>query len=250
MTDSPGLPPEQERVRRLLADARHDGPTPPEVVARLDDTLASLVSERGGAPLEAAPLEDGRSRPDRDSAPVVDLGARRRRMAGIGLLAAAAVVVAGFGIGQVLPDMQGSDDASSSGGMAAEPSTSARDFGDQSDDAGADSGSGSAEAPESMKSQAPQPGLPAVSLADPDLSSRLLDLRRDAAARAQGQPLTPDVLGTCLMRGIGPGRRLLVDVDGEPGAVVYRPPSGDAQDVAIFVCGSGEPVRTLTLPAP
>jgi hypothetical protein len=171
-------------------------------------------------------------------------------MVGVSLLAAAAVVVAGIGIRQVQPDMQGSDDSSASGGMASDSGGTSREFGDQSDDAGADSGSGSAEAPESMKSQAPQPGLPAVSLADPDLSSRLLDLRRDAAARTQGQPLTPDVLGTCLMRGIGPGRRLLVDVDGEPGALVYRPASGDAQDVAIFVCGGREPVRTLTLPAP
>ncbi|HEY0644524.1 MAG TPA: hypothetical protein VGD39_13945 [Nocardioides sp.] len=250
MTDSPGLPPEQERVRRLLADARHAGPTPPEVVARLDETLASLVAERGGAPLEDAPREDGRSRPDRDSAPVVDLGARRRRMVGVGLLAAAAVVVAGVGIGQVVPDMQGSDDSSASGGVASDSGGTSRELGDQSDDAGADAGSGSAEAPESMKSQAPQPGLPAISLTDPDLSSRLLDLRRDAATRTRGQPLTPDVLGTCLMRGIGPGRRLLVDVDGEPGAVVYRRPSGDTQEAAIFVCGSGESVRTLTLPAP
>jgi hypothetical protein len=247
MTDSPGLPPEQERVRRLLADARHDGPPPPEVVARLDETLASLVSERGGAPLADAPT-------DRDPAPVVELGARRRRMVGVGLLAAAAVVVAGFGIGQVLPDMQGSDDSSASGGVASDSGGTSRELGDQSDDSGADGGadvgSGSAEAPESMKTQAPRAGLPAVSLADPDLTDRLLALRRDAAARTTGQPLTPDVQGACLMRGTGPGRRLLVEVDGEPGAVVYRRPSGDAQGVAIFVCGSGEPVRTLTLPAP
>ena len=45
MTD-PALPPEQEAVRGLLAEARHDGPTPPEVVARLDETLASLRAER------------------------------------------------------------------------------------------------------------------------------------------------------------------------------------------------------------
>ena len=108
MTDSPRLPPEQEHVRRLLADARHDGPVPPEVVARLDETLASLVSERGGAPLE----QSGPG-PDRATAPVVDLGARRRRTAGIGLLAAAAVVVAGVALGQALPRTAGGDDASS-----------------------------------------------------------------------------------------------------------------------------------------
>jgi hypothetical protein len=248
MTQSPGLPPEEERVRRLLADARHDGPTPPEVVARLDEALASLVAERDDAPPEG----DG----TQQKASVVDLGARRRRMAGIGLLAAAAVVVAGVAIGAALPRMQGSDDAATSGGVAAESDASEREFGaqsdgNQSDGGGADAGSDSAgQAPESMKTQAPLAGLPAVSLSDPDLSDRLLDLRRDAAARTKGQPLTPDAQGTCLVRGIGPGRRLLVEVDGEPGAVVYRPPSGDAQGVAIFICGTGEPVRTVTLPAP
>ena len=80
MTDAPDLTPEQDAVRRLLADARHDGPTPPEVVARLDDTLASLVAERGEAPLAAGrsphrpgarrrprgpPSTDGRDRPAR-----------------------------------------------------------------------------------------------------------------------------------------------------------------------------------------
>ena len=135
--------------------------------------------------------------------------------------------------------------------MAAESDASSRELGGQSDDDGsADSSGGGAEAPESLKSPAPRAGLPTVSLSDPDLSDRLLGLRRDAAARTTGQPLAPDVQGTCLMRGIGPGRRLLVEVDGRPGTVVYQPPSGDAQGVAIFVCGSGEPVRTLTLPAP
>ena len=245
MTDSPRLPPEEEHVRRLLADARHDGPVPPEVVARLDETLASLVSERGGAPLAQSGPGAARA-----TAPVVDLGARRRRTAGLGLLAAAAVVVAGVALGQALP-RSGGDDASSSGGVAAESDASSRELGGQSDDDGsADSSSGGAEAPESLTSPAPRAGLPTVSLSDPDLSDRLLGLRRDAATRTTGQPLAPDVQGTCLMRGIGPGRRLLVEVDGRPGTVVYQPPSGDAQRVAIFVCGTGEPVRTLTLPAP
>ncbi|WP_416954942.1 hypothetical protein ACNKF0_22500 [Nocardioides sp. T5] len=86
MTESSGLPPEQEAVRRLLADTRHDGPPPPDVVARLDDTLAALRAERA-----AADTSPGR---------VVDIGSRRRRVAGIGLLAAASVVVAGVALGQ------------------------------------------------------------------------------------------------------------------------------------------------------
>jgi hypothetical protein len=240
MTEPTGLPPEQEAVRRLLADARHDGATPPEVVTRLDETLASLVAERRDTPPPVAP-----------DAPVVDLGARRRRLAGVGLLAAAAVVVAGVAIGQALPRMQGSDDAGSSAG--GDSTTSQRDLGAESSEAEDDAAAGSSElAPESPKSFAPSPraSLPSVSVADPALADRLLELRSDASSRTAGQPSTPDVDGTCLMRGIGPGRRLQVAVDGQPGTVVYQPPSGDAQGVAVYVCGSGEPVRTLTLPAP
>ncbi len=126
MTD-PTLPPEQEAVRRLLADARHDGPTPPEVVARLDATLASLAAER-------RPSTTASTSPT--AAPVVDLAARRRRMAGIGLLAAAAVVVAGVAIGQGLPSSDSSSDASSaSAGEAGGSERSADD-----DSGGADSG--------------------------------------------------------------------------------------------------------------
>ena len=46
MSESSGLPPEQEAVRRLLADARHDGPPPPDVARQmffqgLDDMQAA-----------------------------------------------------------------------------------------------------------------------------------------------------------------------------------------------------------------
>src|SRR6478752_190941 len=113
MSESSGLPPEQEAVRRLLADARHDGPPPPDVVARLDETLASLVAERSGDPTT--------ERDDRSPGRVVDLGSRRRRVASIGLLAAASVVVAGVALGQALP-RGGNDTADSSAGSASDSS--------------------------------------------------------------------------------------------------------------------------------
>ncbi|MGZ4450983.1 MAG: hypothetical protein ACXVW4_14415, partial [Nocardioides sp.] len=69
-------PAHEQEVRRLLAEARHDGPIPEDVAARLDDVLRDLA--RG----DAAPL-----------APVVPLSSHRRRRAA-GLLVAAAAVVA------------------------------------------------------------------------------------------------------------------------------------------------------------
>lgn len=236
MTDAPDLTPEQDAVRRLLADARHEGSTPPEVVARLDDTLASLVAERADAPRT----------PD---APVVDLGARRRRTAGIGLLAAAAVVVAGVAIGQGLPQMSGSDSsADSSAGGDADAGRDREEDGSATDDSGA----GAAElAPESLKSPAatPGPGHPTLSAFAADLDEELLDLRTTTRARGAGAGSGQTLLA-CDVRGTGRGRRVLAEVDGRDGVVVFARPSGEAQDVAIYVCGDSVPVRTLTLPAP
>ena len=88
-SDDP-LTPAEEEVRRLLAEARHTGPTPPDVVARLDRVLGDLSQE---------PVR---------TAPVVDL-ARRRRRVGTLLVAAAAVVAIGVGVGQVIGLQSGSD---------------------------------------------------------------------------------------------------------------------------------------------
>ena len=246
MTDSPDLTPEQEAVRRLLADARHDGPPPAEVVARLDETLASLVAERGSASSEGD---------DERTAPVVDLGARRRRMAGIGVLAAAAVVVAGVAVGQVLP--RAADDSGGAESTASSDTGSGEDrqFGDQSDDGqsdGGDAGAGSAEqAPESMKSTAATPfaGVPTLSSADDRLEEEVLDLRPGAAARSD-QLGSVDALSSCDLPSLGKGRRLLARVDDQIGVVVFRRPDGATQVAELYVCGTPAPVRTLLLPAP
>ncbi len=248
MTDAPDLTPEQDAVRRLLAEVRHDQATPPEVVARLDDTLASLVAERGDASVPDT-RASAASSPVTD-APVVDLGARRRRLAGVGLLAAAAVVVAGVAIGQGLPGMSGGEDAGSAAGGDTATSES-REPGDANGDS-SDSGSGAAEmGPQSLKSTAPAPdaGYPTLSSVDAGLGEELLDLRVTDSTRAAEQGAGESLSG-CDLQGVGPGRRVGAEVDGQPGVVVFRRPAGDAQDVAIYVCGTPEPVRTLTLPAP
>jgi hypothetical protein len=231
MTDPSGLTPEQEAVRRLLADARHDGSTPPEVVARLDDTLASLVSERAD---------------NATTAPVVDLGARRRRAAGFGLLAAAAVVVAGVAVGQGLPRMQGSDDSGSAAG--GDSATSQREFGASED------GSGSADselAPESLKRSpsAPLRDYPTLSSTDLGLEEDLLDLRSSGTQRP-GSTGSADALSSCALPPLGRGRRVVAEVDGQVGLVVFRRPDGATQQVDLYVCGDAQAVRTLTLPAP
>jgi len=260
MTESSGLPPDQEAVRRLLADARHTAPPPPEVVARLDDTLASLVSERS-AGSTAESTAEGNGAHDRSPSRVVDLGSRRRRIAGIGLLAAASVVVAGVAIGQALP-RGGSDDAAESSAGAAQSDTSLAESGeaggsgaDSSTGSGSDQGgdSGASEpAPESAKSSqaTPYAGMPRLSSAAADLEDQVLALR-DAGATRRQQLATLDALRGCDVPRPGRAAALVAaDVDGRPGVVVFRRPLGDAQGVELYVCGDPAPARTITLPAP
>lgn len=251
MTDASDLTPEQEAVRRLLADARHDGPPPPEVVARLDDTLAALVAERRDTPADVATQAT--------DATVTDLGARRRRLAGMGVLAAAAVVVAGVALGQALP--RGTGDSADSGASQAESSTGqdapTEDGGGES---GADSDAGSAaEDPSALSSElAPDAkrGLtdaPRLSALDDDLlDQQLLRLRPSAAPRSRTlDPGGTGLLVDCPVAGIGPGRRAYATLDDVPVVVVYGRPSGDAQPVSIYACGVGEaPLRETVLPAP
>jgi hypothetical protein len=256
MSEPSGLPPEQDAVRRLLADARHDGPPPPDVVARLDETLAALTAERSAGLRSDDTAGAASGHEDRSPGRVVDLGSRRRRVAGIGLLAAASVVVAGVALGQALP--RGSDDAAdSSAGSASDSSVaqSPEDGGGSSDDAG---GSGpdnlAGTEPRESKESFPQPGLadrPTLfSDDDEDIVGQLLALRPDVSdARQRLRSLA--ALRGC--EGVDPGPSAAVvsaQVDGERGLVVFRRPVGAEQGVELYVCGEAVPVRTITLPAP
>ena len=99
MQDGPGA--DDARIRALLAElgSGPDGrPMPPEVAARLDDTLARLVAERAGSP-DSIPDSSADSTQDREdhasaAGNVVPL---RRRWVPRVTAAAAAVVVLGAG---------------------------------------------------------------------------------------------------------------------------------------------------------
>lgn len=238
MTDGPDLTPEQDAVRRLLADARHDGPTPPEVVVRLDEVLASLASERQVA------------REDTTRAPVVDLGARRRRTAGIALLAAAAVVVAGVAIGQGLPRTSYSDSGGDSAASGESATSQDQDPGAQADGSGDDAGAAD-QAPESLKSTLPAPEGAYPTLSSDDVApDDLLGLRSTVDPSAASEVESAQTLIACDLQGVGRGRRVAAQVDGLPGMVVFRRADGATQRVDLYVCGTPAPVRQLTLPAP
>lgn len=237
--DTPISDEQEDEVRRLLAEARHDEPMPPDVVARMDRVLDDLAAE-----------------PAR-RAPVVHLAARRRRAASM-LVAAAAVVVVGIGIGQVIGatggDDQGEDSVSS--GQAADS-----DAGGTSAEKRRRNGADEEPAPSELA------GNPAGSrtlvegksfVVDPDELSR--DLRKvqlyaernanlDTTTRLEDRiPLAG--LPACPTRGLGEGTYVPLRYGDQPAILVLRPPEGETQVADVYLCGSRDPVRSLTLRLP
>ncbi|MBB6627955.1 hypothetical protein H5V45_11570 [Nocardioides sp. KIGAM211] len=249
-SDEPGLTPEQERdVRRMLADARLAEPVPGDVAARLDRVLAELAA--GG---------------HADPAPVVDLASHRRRRVATLLVAAAAVVAVGIGLGQVLPQLSGSDGSATSADSAG--------AGDAPEAAGSDTSR--KEAGGSLAEQAsPTDGkvtyaLPAPRpLSEKDFSTDIRRLRSralqlnailDNPSAYSAEGLRSEEAGAgalastsgfvCEPADWGAGVFVPVIYAGDPGVLVFRRAMGDTQVVDLYGCGSSVVLRSTTLPAP
>ncbi len=228
---------EQQEVRRLLADARHVGPVPESVVARLDRVLADLADE----PVRVAP--------------VTELATRRRRATSL-LVAAAAVVAIGVGVGQVLDTgTSGESDVAASTrdesgdqlqGEAADPEAESAPEESQEDDDAAepqtssnlpDKDGGRTFAKLSRQAYASD----VSALRELSSSADAVD-RFTAAAGAAG--------ATCLSDAWGAGQFVPVRYDGIPAVLVFRRATADTQVADLFLCGDSEPRRSVTLPAP
>ena len=240
--DSSLTPAQDDAVRALLASARHSAPTPHDVVARLDATLASLSEERR----EVRP-ETG--------APVVTLAARRRRTAATLLLAAAAVVVAGVGIGQVLPsDMSGGD----AGSSADAPVTGEEETSTSGSDRTFVGESGSSDGDAEEKQDADPRARESAPSTSHDALSDLHALDSASALKPQVRELrrfSDDAAGysadpACLLPDAGNGETVAVTFDGLPGALVFRAPVGSTQQVDLFLCGERDALRSMDLRAP
>lgn len=234
MTEPELTPAQDDEVRRLLAGARHDDPVPDDVAERLDRVLAGLVDE---------PVPE---------APVTPLHTRRRHARSM-LIAAAAVVVVGIGISQVVDQDTSSEDAS----PAADRNVSRAEK--EVPEAGAPG-----EGTDSSSGQA------AEAAPDPQAVTELLRLRpdrlaqdvrvvqdRSAALDTRAGSLSASRLSANAAAGVicasdawGKGTFVPVRYDGTPAVLVFRRAEGDTQVAELFLCGDRDPVRTVTLPAP
>lgn len=232
MPDEPLDPQTEERVRRLLAEARHTEPMPADVAERMDRVLAGLADE---------PTTQGR---------VVRLADRRRRAATL-LVAAAAVVAAGVGIGGIVhqPGGEASQSADSAAGGAeqAPKAASRRDARQPSDQA----------VQGYSASDSPTAALP---IRPRHFSDDVLRARKQTALtssmdgveiNSRANDLFGVVpLGRCREPGWGTGRFVAVRYGSSPGYLVFRTPAGDTQVADLFLCGVADAVRSITLPRP
>lgn len=258
--DERDLTPEEEaELSRMLAEAGGPVPTPPEVVARLDDVLAGLVAERAaGAGVEVG---DG---PDESPGTPVSLEAeRRRRRWPRTLLAAAAVVAGGYGVGAALTGTTMSGDAESAAGGSA---SSASDAGG-TEAGGPDpeaAGDGQAlererETADAQRAEAPAnatvlrdapPRLRPDHLAE-DVARVLDESGQVPAPTASPAPNRPLVgaAAACSPAGLGPGETwYLVRYDGRRAALVTTSPDPDVVRASILGC-DGERLDSVTVPA-
>lgn len=246
MPHEPDLTPTEEQVRRLLADARHTEPMPEAVAARLDGVIADLAA--GGAAGGAA----GAERP-RPSELTRDLAAaRRRRTARNLLIAAAAVVVVGVGVNQV--------DLTVSGGSGDSADSAA---GGDTDGAGRAADevqpNGAAPAPRDLNGlDGARFSVAPVRLTSERFGTQVRRLQDRHSATLSDSQASGAVRGhmdfdrleavQCPTTGWGGGRFVIVRYDGDLGALVFRRVRGDTQVVDLFLCGSDQPTRSVTLP--
>jgi hypothetical protein len=234
--ESPLSPADDERIRHLLAEARHTEPMPADVVDRLDRVLTGLNRERS-------------ERSGRDAVPagaVVDLAARRRRTAANLLVAAAAVVAVGVGLSQVpglggngadSPTAVSADQAEAGGGGTADEGDSSR-------------GVAQPESSPEMPTDGGAAQSHAFRIRSATFGPDVRKIRDDVLLGRGPAPLLDYPKATCLPAGTEDSTVVAASYDGAPAALVLRPPAGDVQVVDLYLCGDTDPRRSITLTVP
>jgi hypothetical protein len=238
----PVSPEDEATIRALLSSARETGPMPARVVARLDDTLIGLAAERATAdPVPA------------DATVVPLVRTRRHRVAAV-LGAAAAIAVFGLAVGTFFD--RGQDDAST----ADSASPGAVDRGDIAADEL--EGQFDADAPTNADgedmSHRTESAVPREITGDFTVRPRHLVL--DLAVLQE--VVLPDPYAadydlvsisepegfSCRTAAWGTGVLVGVQYDDAPAFVAFREPMGTSQVVEVLQCGTGDVLRSTTLP--
>jgi hypothetical protein len=250
-TDEPDLPrlsPEDdEHVRRLLADARESGPMPPEVAARLEDTIVGLAAARATG---ATDTPQPAPAPVPASETVIPIRRSRRHRVVAVLGAAAAVAVVGLGVGTFFERDEPAQDASSAdspvdrgaGGVADRTDTDAAPEDAEQAEAARPSG-------ETLVTDQPAKRVRSRHLARDLVSVQLAVLPHPATANYDRTNLTAPADFACASADWGRGVLVAVRYDGHPAVVAFRKPVGRSQVAEVLQCGTAEVLRSTTLAA-
>jgi hypothetical protein len=218
VTDEHPESPEIEAVRRLLSDARHTGPMPDDVAARLDRALADLAhAPEHQTSADVVPL---------------DVEGRRRRRRAAGLLVAAAAVVVGGVV--VAPHLARHSANRSSASETAGGATSE-----------------GARPPRTAEPRASTPDTRVVVVHPRHLAAAALAARRQLKAPSPQYSSMPGAAVLPCVAAPPHGQVLRATYGRAPAALVYQPPSAGSQKVTLVVCGPpSRPIRSVTIPAP
>lgn len=233
----PELDPEQDaRIRALLAEVgTAETVIPPEVAARLDETVAGLVAER---------QETGQE-------PASNVVPLRRRWVPRAAAAAAAVIVLGAGgVAAANLGVFGGNDASSTSAEDSSAGGQAESFAGSSSET---------PAPRSPHAQTDVAALPIIASASFDSDVALL-LQRDQAntpqdstqsLRKAGRNGVVDgvVPGCTGPKGDGGSRREAVLYDGTPAVLVVHPPKQGERLVLAWTCAGDRVLARTHVPA-
>jgi hypothetical protein len=255
--DERDLTPEEEaELSALLADAGGPAAVPPEVVARLDDVLAGLVAERaaGGDAAAQGSAASKTGAEGTTAAGPVSLEAERRRRWPRALLAAAAVVAGGYGVGAALTGTTMSGESESAGGSAGGSADAGRD-----EDAQASESAPERDAAGIRPAEAPANGSSlregASRLRSDHLAEdvvRLLDGSGREPARDDATVSGRALLGAaaaCLPPGLARDETwYLVRYDGLRAALVAAPAAQGTVEATVLSC-DGERLDAVTVPA-
>jgi hypothetical protein len=248
-TDEPDLPrlsPEDdEHVRRLLADARESGPMPPEVAARLEDTIVGLAAARATDSLQPAPGQVPASET------VIPIRRSRRHRVAAVLAVAAAVAVVGLGVGTFFERNEPAQNATSADSPV---DRGAGGVADRKDANAAPEDAEQAEAARPSEGQTLVTDQPARRVRSRHLARDLVSVQQavlphPATASYDRTNLTAPADFACASADWGPGVLVAVRYDGNPAVVAFREPVGRSQVAEVLQCGTAEVLRSTTLAA-
>ncbi len=238
MTDEPDAlhpQPDADAVRRLLADARHTGPMPDDVVDRMDAVLADLAGQSGrarGARRRSHPCDRRLPRRPASSPRGRDARCRSRHRGGWRRRrpAPARLQQPVEPLGR--EPRGGPLGSSSAGGRRVRPDAPQANRGDLT--------AGAAQIRGGRLLVRPQHFT-----ADALAGRRVLESRTPPSA----YELLSRSASSCGGPGAG-GERVRATYQRAPAVLVFHAPGSSSQVVDLYLCGSSSPVRSATLPSP